>query len=136
MGAKKAIEEFRTKLDELERKSQESYDKAILTLSGGALGITISFVEHVIGEDRVINKDLLLASWICWGLSLLCILFSFYSSQLALRKAIRQLDGGTLGKETAGGWPDSVTAALNAGGGLFFLIGAFVFVFFAYNNLG
>jgi len=131
-----AIHDFRTTLDELERKSQESYDKAILTLSGGALGVTISFVKDVIGDHAAKDTPLMLISWCCWGLSLLCVLFSHYFSQLALRKTIQQLDAGTLAHETPGGWMDRVTSTLNAGSGLFFLVGTFFFVFFAHSNLG
>lgn len=131
----KAIQDFRSRLDELERTSQEAYDKAILTLSGGALGVTISFVKDVIGNGQPKDSHLMLASWICWGLSLSCVLFSHYVSQQALRKTINQLDAGTLAHETPGGWFDRLTAVLNAGSGVFFLAGTFFFVIFAHSNL-
>lgn len=131
----KEIQAFRSKLDELERKSQEAYDKAILTLSGGALGVTISFVKDVIGDQQPKDSHLMLGSWICWGLSLSCILFSHYVSQHALRKTIKQLDSGTLAQEAPGGWLDRLTAVLNAGSGVFFLAGTFFFVIFAHSNL-
>jgi hypothetical protein len=130
----KATQAFRSLLDDLERKSQEAYDKAILTLSGGALGVTISFVKDVVC-DRPQDSHLLLTSWSIWGLSLLCILFSHFFSQHALRKTIKQLDAGTLGHEPPGGWFDRLTVGLNTAAGLFFLVGTFVFVFFAYNNM-
>src|SRR5579862_5851295 len=60
-------------LSKLERQSQTSYDRAILALSGGALGVTIAFVKDMIhGTPRA--GGLLFASWVCWALSLACVL--------------------------------------------------------------
>jgi hypothetical protein len=35
------------------QKSQEAYDKAVLALSAGALGVTINFVKDIIGGHPV-----------------------------------------------------------------------------------
>ena len=131
-----AAEQYRTLLSTLERDSQRSYDKAILTLSGGALGVTISVLKNVIHTSTPVAMGFLLASWVCWGLSLSSVLYSFYSSTSALRKAIVQLDDGTIGKQHPGGVYDLATAVLNAASGLFFLAGTFLFVYFAYVNMG
>src|SRR5271157_1044286 len=122
-------DELRTLLSTMERDSQNSYDKAILTLSGGALGVTISFVKNVIGRTPK-DTGFMFASWICWGLSLACVLFSFYTSNLALRRAVIQLDNETIEDEQPGGAFDTFTAVLNAASGCFFLAGAFLFVYF------
>jgi len=128
-------EEVRTLLSTLERDSQNSYDKAILTLSGGALGVTISFVKNVIGNMPK-GTVFMFASWVCWGLSLACVLFSFYASNLALRRAVIQLDNETIEDEQPGGAFDTITAVLNAASGCFFLAGTFLFVYFGYKNIG
>ena len=127
--------ELRTLLSTLERDSQNSYDKAILTLSGGALGVTISFVKNVIGNTPK-DTGFMFASWICWGLSLACILFSFFASNLALRRAVIQLDNETIEDEQPGGALDIFTAVLNAASGGFFLVGISFFVYFGYKNIG
>ena len=128
-------DELRTLLSGLERDSQNSYDKAILTLSGGALGVTISFVKNVIGETPE-GIGYMFGSWICWGLSLACVLFSFYTSALALRRAVIQLDKESIQEERPGGTFDIFTEVLNAASGCFFLAGIFLFVYFGYKNIG
>jgi hypothetical protein len=135
-AAEDPVEKYRTLLSTLERDSQRSYDKAILTLSGGALGVTISFLKNVIHATAPAFMGVLFASWACWGLSLASVLYSFYASNIALRKAQRQLEDGTIGEEGPGGAYDCATAILNAASGLFFLAGTFLFVYFAYANMG
>jgi hypothetical protein len=130
-----AISKFRALLSSLERESQRSYDKAVLTLSGGALGVTVSFLKNVI-HGAAIHLDLLALSWICWGISLSCVLYSFYASNLALRKALLQLDAQTIGQQRPGGAFDILTAILNFAAGALFLVGILLFVIFAFANLG
>lgn len=129
------LEQYRAWLSKLEVESQRSYDKAILTLSGGALGVTISFLKNVLHTGSPTAMGFLLASWACWGASLASVLYSFYSSNLALRKAIKQMDLGTITEEQPGGAYDVATAMLNAASGIFFLAGTFLFVYFAYANM-
>ncbi len=127
-------QQLRKLLSELERESQTSYDKAVLTLSGGALGITISFVKNVI-KGKPLASEFLFTSWVCWGISLACVLYSFYSSALALRKAVVQLDANTIRAQKPGGLFDKATEVLNFGSGGLFLAGTFLFVLFAFKNL-
>ena len=43
--------QYRTALSALEQKSQAEYDRLVVLLSGGALGISFAFVEGFIGDD-------------------------------------------------------------------------------------
>lgn len=121
---------YRDMLQKLEQESQNSYDKAVLTLSGGALGISFAFIKDVVGTKPITNQAYLLTAWILWGISILSILFSFYFSNLALRKAVDQLDKG----DQPSNWYDTITAVLNVAGGVLFLLGViFIVVFVSFN---
>lgn len=127
--------QYRENLATLEQKAQDDYDKTILTLSGGALGITIAFIKDIVGNDPVINSNLIFYAWLLWGISISAILLSFYFSILAMRKAIDQIDEGANNIKKPGGWFDSVTGILNAVGGLFFIAGVILAAIFIRQNI-
>lgn len=131
----KIIADYRGLLTKTEQEAQSDFDKAVLTLSGGALGLSFAFTKDVVGTENVVHTSYLLAAWIAWGLSSTSILLSFFTSQLALRKAIKQLDAGKLGMERPGGWFDWVTARLNLAGLILFLSGLTVMIIFLCFNV-
>jgi hypothetical protein len=127
--------EYRKHLQAAEQKSQEDFDKTVLSLSGGALGISFIFLKDVIGPNPILEPQLLFSSWIAWGFSTFCVLASYYLSHLALRKAIQQIDLKTIRKEKVGGWFSTATAFLNAAGAILFVTGVITITFFANANL-
>jgi hypothetical protein len=129
------ISTYRQSLLELEQKMQSSYDKAVMTLSGGALGVSMSFLKDVVGTQNVQGGKFLLAAWICWGLSVTGTLASFYTSSCALRKAVQQTDDKTIYLELCGGRFNLLTKILNFGAGLLFLAGVASIVVFVAHNL-
>ena len=68
------------------------YDRAILTLSGGALGLTLVFIRDVVPKLREGTEGYLIAGWGFLIVSLLATLISFHTSQLALRRQREILD--------------------------------------------
>ena len=125
-----------------EQKSQEDYDKTLISLSGGALGISFAFIENFLGNQQIINEGYLLAAWILWGFSLFSTLTSFYVSRQALRKAINQVDQAItqadterIYSQTPGGFYSTLTAILNALGGIFFVSGVVSLVIFVARNI-
>lgn len=129
------IQAYRSQLMAAEQKMQEDFDKTVLTLSGGALGVSFAFITDVVGDGPLVQPSLLLGAWIAWGLSVTFVLASFYVSHLALRTAVAQTDSERIHQEWPGGRYDKVTAALNAGGGLLFLLGVGLVVLFVSYNL-
>jgi hypothetical protein len=127
--------EYRGLLTQTEQKSQAEFDKGVLALSGGALGLSFAFTKNLIGTGEIAHSDYLLAAWIAWALSSTAVLISFFISTLALRKAIHQLDRGTIGMERPGGWWDRATSSLNLMGLLLFLTGLAMMIFFLRHNL-
>jgi hypothetical protein len=92
-------------------------------------------VKDIVGSKPVMHTSLLLFAWMAWGVSVACVLASFYSSQQALRQAISQVDKGQIYRQTAGGVHSQITTVLNAAGGVLFLVGIVLIVIFASQNL-
>jgi hypothetical protein len=129
------IAEYRGLLTATEQKSQTDFDKAILTLSGGGLGISFTFLKDIVGAPNAVHTTFLISAWIGWTLSATAILGSFYTSILALRRAIHQLDQGTIGMERPGkGW-DCATSTLNAFGLIFFVVATAMMIVFLSCNI-
>lgn len=129
------LTEYRKALVDAERKSQEDFDKTVLSLSGGALGISFVFLKDVIGSEPVHSPSFLLGAWVLWALSSLAVLISFYTSHLALRVAIAQVDAGNIHVSRPGGLANRVTAGLNALGAIAFFLGVCSITLFAGENL-
>jgi hypothetical protein len=127
--------EYRKFLVAAEQKAQEDFDKTVLSLSGGALGISFVFLKDVIGAQPIKLPDLLLGAWVCWGLSTLFVLASFFLSHLALRHAIRQVDESTINSKTPGGMYAYATATFNIMGAVLFFVGVCSITLFAGANI-
>lgn len=125
---------YRQWLVAAEQKSQEDFDKTVLSLSGGALGISFVFLKDVIGTNPIYQPSLLFTAWIAWAFSTFAVLSSYYLSHLALRRAIAQVDAGTIYNQSAGGMFASLTAWLNALGAILFLVGVCFITAFANSN--
>lgn len=130
-----ATAEYRGLLTRTEQESQADFDKGVLALSGGALGLSFAFTKDIVGTTNINHVCYLTAAWIAWALSSTVVLLSFFTSQLALRKAIKQLDAGVIGMERPGGWWDASTSTFNVVGLLLFLFGLAMMMFFLKHNL-
>lgn len=133
--ADESLKDYRKLLVAAEQKAQEDFDKTVLTLSSGALGISFAFIKDIVGDQPIIQPQFLLYSWIVWGISVTCVLISFYFSGQALRQAIKQVDAGKIHSQTPGGTYSKLTALLNALGGILFLAGVILIAIFISQNL-
>lgn len=122
--------EYRKVLIAAEQKSQEEFDKTVLSLSGGALGVSFVFLKDVIGDAPVAVPWLLIAAWVCWGLSTLAVLASYHLSVLTIRCCIRQIDL-CQHEEKFGGEFARWTAWLNVAGAVLFFAGVLSITVFA-----
>lgn len=133
----KVLAEYRKSLIDKEMEIQEDFDKALLALSGGALGISFAFIKDIVGNDPVVHPDLLVLAWILWGFSSSIVLLSYYSSRSAFRKAIVQLDKNEdIYEGKPGGFWDDVTGLLNFIGMVLFFAGVAVMAYFVRINIG
>jgi hypothetical protein len=131
----KELREYRQHLILAEQKAQEDYDKAVLALSGGGLGVSLAFVEKIIGTGTLEKSWLLTGSWLCWAVSIACVLCSYFLSRHALRCAIAQVDGDQTQIRRLGGRMAVATEVANFLSGLLFVVGVVLISIFAVTNL-
>ena len=110
----------------LKRKSQEAYDKAVLILSGGALGLSLVVVKDYLRLRGGGGSRLMALALLCWGLSVSCVLFSSMSSRKVLRSAISRVADGAPSSHPEKP-SDRVTSRFSAGSDLLFLLGVAFF---------
>jgi hypothetical protein len=126
---------YRRSLLSAEQKSQEDFDKTVLSLSGGALAVSFIFVKDVVGDQPIRDSVYLLYAWIFWATSSFAVLFSFYLSHLALRKAVKQLDDGSIHRGRPGGIYSVIISIINPFGALLFFLGVVSMGVFVHENL-
>lgn len=135
----KAQAQYRDLLIDCERRSQGDYDKGVMTLSGGALAVSFSFVNTFLGDNVEAQKLWTLATaWLCWVVSLATLLASHYMSATALRWTLACHDAarrGTPVPKALPGWRDSAVGLLNAFAGTTFVVGTAFSGWFVYSNL-
>ncbi len=129
-------QQYRQQLIEIEQKIHEGYDKTLISLSGGALGISFAFIKNIVGDDEIVSQSYALIAWIAWAVSLTFLLAAFYFGTLAYRHAVKKLDLETIDRENPGGCYATIMRYLNAFGGISFIIGVASFIYFSYINLG
>ena len=120
---------------ECDKKSIEEYDKAVMTLSGGALGLSFTFLKYVGNPDKLAAKSFLLGAWGMWGLSISIVLCSHYLSHRAMRHALEAMNRNELSQEKPGGVADDVINWLNPLGGILFLLGLVSLMVFVWKNV-
>jgi len=129
------LQHYRESLILAEEKAQSEYDRLIVALSGGALGVSFAFVKQFIGNQQPQRVFALVGAWTCWVASLGFILVSHHFSVKAMRKAIDQVDSGKIYGQRVGGPFDAVVKWTNILAGAFFLIGTILAIAFVAINM-
>ena len=60
------LKQYREDVLATEQKSQAEYDRLVVALSGGALGVSFAFVERFIGDDPPRVLWTLMVAWVVW----------------------------------------------------------------------
>lgn len=128
---------YRDQLVQAYMEESKAFDKAVMTLSGGTLGLSLTFIKDVVREPRPGTITLLALAWTALGFSIVAILISMLTSQGALRKAIQQVDEGQRKdlQVQPGGWRSWLTSGLNVGAGMGFVLGVVFLAWFAIANM-
>lgn len=129
------LSEYRNWLAQTEKKIQESFNKALLSLSGGALGVSFVFFKDLINSHPISDPFFLLFAWISWALSSTSVLYSYYLSRLYFRRAISKVDDGTIYDSHSRGKFTFWTRVLNIAGICLFLLGVISITIFVNYNL-
>lgn len=130
----------RSTLIEIEQKSADQHDKAILTISMGGLALSITFLREIAPNPSKETLILVAISWFCFGVSMLTILFSFLSSQIACRRQRDLLDElfehGTRNVERKANRWSSLTHWLNVSSYILVFLAVSFLALFSWLNLG
>lgn len=124
------LDEHRRHLVEALHTASQDFDKAIMTLAAGALGISIAFVNQVAPHPR--DTAWLATAWSLFAAALVFILISFITSQSAIRWEIDHLYDDPRPKRPHRKW----TTRLNTAAAGAFVLGVVSLVVFALVNVG
>ena len=106
-----------------------------MTLSGGALAISLTFIKDVI-KIAQLKESAIPAHWLGGLLvSVVFILVSMLTSHWSLVKAIRQTDEDKIQNERPGKSFAVLTEWLNALASVGFIVGVIFLAFFAFQNM-
>jgi len=128
------LDEYRNYLISSNQQSQDTLDKFLISLSSGALGISIVFLTNIIKENTVLCKELLFISWLFFVFTILIVLFSFISSIFSFKESINQTDDNKIYDESPGGIWNIITIILNVLSIISFITGLILLLFFVKYN--
>lgn len=130
-----SLKEYRQHLVLAVQKAQGDFDKTVLSLSGGALGVSFAFIDKIVRPGVIIYPKLLFFAWLCWGISMAVILASYLFSHLTLRRAIKQVDQDQIYNKRPGGFFAVITHICNISASVLFFVGVLLVVFFVKYNM-
>lgn len=108
-------------------EATRSYDKTVLTLAGGALGLSITFLGDIVGPSPK-STGFVIAGWLLLASALVSVAVSFLTSERLFWHAMHE------SLDAVSRW-NSVTGWLNVGAGVFLAAGLGSLAVFAYLNL-
>lgn len=122
--------EERARLVSHRLKASESFDRMVITLAGGALGLTVTFIHDIAPRPRLLWA--IYTGWALLAASLLLILLSFLTSIAAHDQIIEQVDEYVASVRRPRRW----TTWLNRSAAVLLVVGVGFVVLFACYNLG
>jgi hypothetical protein len=130
--------EHRVYLVDLMNDQLGIFDKSILTLSSGSLGLSVLYLEKIV-KGHVVSEDFLFSGWaffiIAIGLNLVSYKFAANDSNKCRMELDECLRKGLDYAPSVGFWGKLVRFC-NYGSLAAFIAGASFFLFFAFNNVG
>ena len=132
-------DEYRQHLIDIYEQLSLGYSKTLVTLAGGALGLSLTFAKTVAGEANACERNWLILSWVFWSVSLTAVLIGYFLGREAARFALAQFDDDRLtgdNPERAGGKWTAATHGAGLVSLISFIIGMTLFIVFAAQILG
>ncbi|MBA7490739.1 hypothetical protein ES702_01282 [subsurface metagenome] len=129
----------RKSLVDIMLKESLAFDKAILTLSSSALGLSLTFIRQIIPNIKNGTIYLLEKAWISFGISILITLISFLTCISACKKGIKILEDEYINENKNRkckniNYMTIITTSLNILSILSFIIGTLFLTFFSIYN--
>src|SRR5437867_2615202 len=134
----KLCDEHRRQIWQDIQSSADNFDKYILTLSSGALGLSLSFIKDIVPLGTAVWRSLLYVSWGCFGLCILLTIASYQFGILAQKEHLRNLpkyyfEGDDKGLQRGGYWKTVASLTWICCG--LFAAGLICTVFFCITNM-
>jgi hypothetical protein len=135
----------RNRLTDAENDYAKDFDKYVLMLSGGAIGLSIAFLRDLVGDQPIRNAELLIGAWVFLALAAGMVVFGLYLNPISQRKFRDILDeqaqeGGEgywtrVREKQQKSWFPTIIHALNVLSAAAFLLGLFLLLWFAYGSV-
>jgi len=130
--------EERKLLISAEREGARQFDRAILTLAGGAFGLSLTFIRQIAPQPKSGTILMLIGAWVSFSASLLSTLISFLTSQSACSKQREILEKeyfGSSNDDQEKNMPAIWTRRLNWFSIVAFIFGVLFLASFSFLNL-
>lgn len=82
----------RNRLTDAEKDYANQFDKYILTLSGGAIGLSIAFLRDLVGDHPIQGAGLLIGAWVFLALAAGMVVFGLFLNPISQARYRRILD--------------------------------------------
>ena len=79
-------------LTDIKAHANDQYDKMVLPVAGGALFLSMAFLEKIVKNPPYVSPGWLLAGWCFLALAILASLFSLVASYYAANDRIKEWD--------------------------------------------
>ncbi len=126
-------------LIDAQQQSCQQFDKAILTLSSGGLGVSIVFLRDILPLEQIANYCFLIGSWILFTISITCTLVSFLTSHCAYDEQLELINRYFLNKESDAPAKKNkfaqITEGLNVSAAVFFILAVISTIMFVSINI-
>lgn len=129
---------LKNELNKRELSNAENYDRAILTLSSSAIGLSIALLRRGADDPPAVGMWLLVVSWILFAGAICATLISFFTGQASIAhqsqigwKLIMDMDETVRSRQNrAGMWTNRLAIAAGA----LFAAGVVATLFFCIRN--
>lgn len=98
------------RLNKVYIESSSQFDKQVLFIASGALGISFAFIKDIVKLDVATQKPLLLLAWASFGAVILICILSHYTSLKAINFKIENIYQKT---DKTSKWYDFFTKLFN-----------------------
>ncbi|MCL5429658.1 MAG: hypothetical protein M1347_07680 [Chloroflexi bacterium] len=89
---KSQLLQYRDVLRQEYQKNSEDFDKTILSLASGSLGISAGFLNQIVPDPQPGTMPLLVIAWALMAASLIAIVLSYLQAIDCRKKLIEQID--------------------------------------------
>jgi hypothetical protein len=126
---------YRDVLRQEYQKNSEDFDKLILSLASGSLGISAGFLKQIVPNPRPETLPLLVAGWALMALSLIAIVLSYLWAIEARKDLIDQIDKAVETKKEPRWKVSGLASKLSTWSAAALILGIVLYLTFAVMNM-